>query len=412
MGITKTPYGTFVARWTEPTGRRTSQTFKTKADARAHLRKTYGDIARGVYTDRRRGKSTVAAWADDWLAGVRNLSRGGHDTYRRDLDRHILPKLGRVPLGKLTRVDIDRYLSSLELSPSTVHRHYRTLHRMLAVAVQSGMIARNPCEHVQPPRVSQPEIQVLDAGQVDALAAAITPRYRAWVYVMAYGALRWSESVGLRRGRVSLSSRRETDQATGASGLRSGVDPASGVGGLDNGTTGRIGSVWRQTALHPPPHTPTQIAIVEQLVHRGRGEWERTEPKAGSRRVVTLPDFVNNEMVAHLDAYSLPGDDGLVFPTRNGTPIQAPSFRTNIFRRALDKAGLPPMRVHDLRHTAVSLAIEAGANPKLSQARAGHSSIGIHLDRYGHLFPGADESVAQALDELHAKVQRGRLRVV
>jgi integrase len=362
MSITRTPYGTFVARWTDPYGRRSSRTFKTKADARAHLHRIYGDIARGDYTNPRQGRITLAAWADDWLEGARNLTRGGRDTYRRDLDRHILPILGRIPLGRLAVGDVDRYLTakSVDLAPSTVHRHYRTLHRLLAVAVERGLIARNPCEHVHPPRIPRTEMTVLDADQVDALAAAITPRYRAWVYVMAYGGLRWAESVGLRRRHVDL----------------------------------------------------PQLAVVEQLVHRGRGEWDRCEPKAGSRRTVTLPEFVATELKVHVETLNLQDDDSLVFCTRNGTPLQAPSFRTNIFRRALDKAGLPPIRVHDLRHTSVSLAIAAGANPKLSQARAGHSSIGIHLDRYGHLFPGADEAVAQALDELHATAQRGRLRVV
>jgi integrase len=393
MSITRTPYGTFVARWTDPYGRRSSRTFKTKADARAHLHRIYGDIARGDYTDTCRSRVTLAVWADDWLEGARNLTRGGHDTYRRDLDRHILPVLGKVPVGKLQATDIDRYLTDVQmvrtLAPSTVHRHYRTLHRMLAVAVERGIIARNPCEHVHPPRIPRTEMTVLDAGQIDALAAAITPRYRAWVYVMAYGGLRWAESVGLRRSMIQF-------------GPASGVASHAGVSAQRRPSEGTA-------RAHP---RTAQLAIVEQLVHRGKSEWERCEPKSGSRRIVTLPAFVASELVAHLDTYSLEGDDGLVFPTRNGTPLQAPSFRQNTFRRALDKAGLPPIRVHDLRHTAISLAIAAGANPKLSQARAGHSSIGIHLDRYGHLFPGADEAVAAALDELHAKAQRPRLRVV
>jgi len=444
VGISRTPYGTFTARWTDPYGRRSSRTFKTMADARAHLRKTYGDMARGEYVDSRRARVTLADWADDWLAGARNLSRGGYDTYRRDLDRHILPKLGTVSVGRLGSTDIDRYLTERlsRLSASTVHRHYRTLHRMLAVAVERGLIPRNPCEHVHPPRIPRAEMAVLDAGQVDALAAAISPRYRAWVYVMAYGGLRWAESVGLRRRHV------ETRESPPPFDL------------ADKALTGVTKPVsHRQSGGHPGGDTPqhtARLAVVEQLVHRGRGEWERCEPKSGSRRTVTLPGFVAVELAEHLERYSLPDYNeapnpdteavsrsggnlitgavdasgalgsqpqasspggicrfpGLVFPTRNGTPIQAPSFRQNTFRRALDKAGLPPIRVHDLRHTAISLAIEAGANPKLSQARAGHSSIGIHLDRYGHLFPGADETVAQALDELHAKAQRGRLRAV
>jgi len=281
--------------------------------------------------------------------------------YQQALD-HILPTLGKIPLGKLSAGDIDQYIAlKLEtLTPSTVHRHYRTIHRMLAVAIDRGMIARNPCEHVQPPKIPRRELTPLTVDQVDALADAITPRYRAWVYVAAYGGLRWSETVGLRRRNVD---------------------------------------------------GPT-IRVVEQLVRRRDGTWDRCEPKVGSRRTVTLPGFAAGELAEHIDAYSLPGEDGLVFPTRNGTPMQGPSWSSNTFRRALAKAGLPRIRVHDLRHTSVSLALDAGGRLEVVQERHGHSSIRVTADVYSHRYAGADAAVADALDELHARAQRARLHAV
>lgn len=364
MGVERTAYGWRV-RWTDPHGHRTSKGgFRRKLDADNYYKRILGDMARGEYLDPRAGRKTLAAWADEWLAGARNLSTGGRDTYRRDLDRHILPALGKVPVGKLAPSDLDRYLTEAglvrTLAPSTVHRHYRTLHRMLEVARQRGLIARNPAEFVQPPVVPKVQRPVLDPLQVDALADQIADRYRAWVYVMCYGGLRWSEAVGLRRTRVD----------------------------------------------------GPRLQVVEQLVHRGRGVWERCEPKAGSKRAVTLPAFAGAELAAHLDEFSLPGPDGLVFPTRNGTPVQSPSFTASVFKRALRKAALPDMRIHDLRHTAVSLAIAAGANVKVGQARAGHASSRLHLDLYGHAYAGADEAVAVKLDDLRAAALRGRLRAV
>jgi len=360
--VERTRYGTWRARWTDPWGRQVAKSHKTKALADAHYRKVLGDMARGDYVDPRLGRITLERWADEWLAGARNLSRGGHDTYRRDLDRHILPALGKVPVGRLASQDVDRYLTTEAgpLAPSTVHRHYRTLHRMLAVAVKRGLIPRNPCEHIEPPRVPRKERTALTIAQVDDLADTISSRYRAWVYVMAYGGLRWSESVGLRRGRVDI---------------------------------------------------PT-VRVTEQLIHRGPGEWERTQPKTGKGRVVTLPGFAADELAVHLERYSLPGPDGLVFPTGRGTPVQSPSFTANVFKRALRKAGLPDVRIHDLRHTAVSLAIDAGANVKVSQARAGHASASLHLDTYGHRYEAADVAVAERLDVLRAESQRRRLRAV
>ena len=374
MGVTKTQYGTWIARWTDPYGKQASKTWKTKADADAYYKRMTSDVARGSYVDPRLGRITLERWADEWLQGARNLSRGGHDTYRRDLDRHILPVLGKVPVGRLGAQDIDRYLTdgADKLAPSTVHRHYRTLHRMLEVARKRGLIARNPCEHVQPPTVPRTKGVALTVDQVDDLADAMTrpekwdrrapveSRWRAWVFVVVYGELRWSESVGLRRRHVD--------------GPR----------------------------LH----------IVEQLIHRGRGDWDRPEPKASSARTVTLPPFVVDELRSHLEQFSLPGPDGLVFPTRRGTPPQAPSFTGNTFKRALQRAGLPPMKIHDLRRTGISLAIASGADVKQSQARAGHASSRIHLDTYARAFPAGDEAIAAGLENLRAESRRRRLRAV
>jgi len=359
--VERLPSGSYRIRYTDPWGRRAVITRKTAADVRAAHRQIVSAMARGEYVDPRRGRTTVGEWADEWLEGARNVGAGGRDIYRQALD-HIIPELGKIPLGKLSAADIDRYIAlKLEtLAPSTVHRHYRTIHRLLAVAVERGMIARNPAKHVQPPKVPRREITPLTVDQVDALADAITPRYRAWVYVAAYGGLRWSETVGLRRRNVD---------------------------------------------------GPT-IRVVEQLVRRRDGTWDRCEPKVGSRRTVTLPEFVAAELKVHVETFSNPGEDGLVFPTRNGTPMQGPSWSSNTFRRALTKAGLPRIRVHDLRHTSVSLALDAGGRLEVVQERHGHSSIRVTADTYSHRYAGADEAVAAALDELHARAKRARLRAV
>lgn len=369
--VERLPSGSYRIRFSDPWGRRAVITRKTAADTRAAYKKALGDMARGEYVDPRLGRMTVEQWAGEWLTGARNLGPGGRDMYRQAL-AHIVPELGRIPLGKLTAGDIDRYLTkklaepvgkgmkARPRSPASVHRHYRVLHRMLAVAADRGMIARNPCRHVQPPKVPRSEFTVLDVGQVDRLADHITPRYRAWVYVAAYGGLRWSETVGLRRRRVD----------------------------------------------------GPRITVAEQLVRRRDGTWDRCEPKASSKRTVTLPGFAADGLAVHMDEYAQPEPDGLVFPTRTGRPMYGGSWTSNVFKRALDRAGLPAIRIHDLRHTSVSLALEAGGRLEVVQERHGHSSIRVTSDVYGHSYAGADETVAAALDELHARSQRARLRVV
>lgn len=112
-----------------------------------------------------------------------------------------------------------------------------------------------------------------------------------------------------------------------------------------------------------------------------------------------LPAGVAELLAEHLVTYSGPGEDGLVFPNRAGNPIHPSSFNTAHWKPAKAQVGLDGLRFHDLRHTAVALAIAQGAHPKAIQARMGHSSVQVTLDRYGHLFPELDADIADGLDK-------------
>ncbi|HEX5877112.1 MAG TPA: tyrosine-type recombinase/integrase, partial [Actinomycetota bacterium] len=91
-----------------------------------------------------------------------------------------------------------------------------------------------------------------------------------------------------------------------------------------------------------------------------------------------------------------------------GGTLRLVGFRHRIWRPATRAAGLDGLRIHDLRHTAVALWIAAGANPKEVAARAGHTSVSFTLDRYGHLYPDADQALRDRLDALHALSQARR----
>lgn len=339
--ISKLPSGRWQVRWRDASNRQRAKNFARKADAQAHA----ATADRSLTPDR----LVVAKWADMWLDGARNLGPGGRATYRRDLDRHILPTFGDRPLDKLTSTAIDEWLAAeLEagVAPSSVHRHYRTVRRMMAVAVQRGVLVRNPCDAVTPPRVPVTEMRFLDVDEVERLAKVMPDRYRAWLLVAAWSGVRWSEGVGLR----------------------------------------------------PQDVDGQRVTVTGQLVRRD-GDWCREPPKTtAGRRTITLPASVADELAEHLAEYSTAD---LVFPNQHGRPMNGPSFRSNIWRQALDRAGVDPqLRVHDLRHTAVALAVAAGAHPKTIQARMGHASISITLDRYGHLFDSIDQSLAGDLDAL------------
>jgi integrase len=120
--------------------------------------------------------------------------------------------------------------------------------------------------------------------------------------------------------------------------------------------------------------------------------------RAGYRRV-GLPRVVAEQLAR-------PGSaDDLVFVGPQGGTLRLAGFRHRIWRPATRAAALDGLRIHDLRHTAVALWIAAGANPKEVAARAGHTSVSFTLDRYGHLYPEADQALRDRLDTLHALSQ-------
>jgi len=277
-------------------------------------------------------------------------------TYRRDLNMFVLPRFGAYRIGGLPADEIENWLNdevAAGIAPSSVHRHYRTLRRVLQVAVEKQKIPANPCDRVHPPRVPRRDMAFLSWDETAALAEAHLDRYRALIYLAVDTGMRWSELVGLRRARLDLRTRK--------------------------------------------------VRVTEQLIRLETGEWLRKEPKTGaSVRSITISPFTVSVLADHLERFALPGLDGLVFPNRAGHPLISSSFWNNIFSPAMAKAGVC-CRFHDLRHTSVALAIAEGAHPKAIQTRMGHSSINVTLDRYGHLFPELDEALAQAFgDRLEA----------
>ena len=193
-------------------------------------------------------------------------------------------------------------------------------------------------------------MRFLSHDEVAALAAAIDPRYRALVLLAAYSGLRAGELAALRRKHVDL---------------------------------------LRRT-----------VTVVEQVQRIG-GEFVVLPPKsAAGRRSVALPTLVATALQEHLAAFGEPGPEGLVFAAPGGGFLRPENFRNRCWLPAVKTAGVAPLRLHDLRHTCASLAIAAGADVKVLQRMLGHASAALTLDRYGHLMPGQERSVADRLDEM------------
>lgn len=367
MGYVVKRRGNYRARYRDPLGRVRSQTFAREGDAERFLREMEADVVRGEWLDPRDADTPLAEWADEFLRLARRLAPTTRETYERDLSRYVLPRFGAYRLGQLLAAadEIENWLNDeidQGVAPNSVRRHFATLRRVLQVAVDKQKIPSNPCSRVEPPRPPEVEMVFLDWDEVVALAEAHAERYRALVYAAVDTGMRWGELIGLRRRNVDLRRRK--------------------------------------------------VRVTEQLVRLQSGEWVRKEPKtAASRRSITISSVSGELLAEHLERFAGTGPEGLVFPNGAGNPLMSSSFRGHHFGRALERSGLS-CRFHDLRHTSVALAIAEGAHPKAIQARMGHSSINVTLDRYGHLFPELDEAIATSFGERFSAARARRRETV
>jgi integrase len=240
-------------------------------------------------------------------------------------------------------------LQAQELSPSTVAKAYRLLSRILGAAVDAGYLVRNPCTVKGAGQERAPEMRFATVPQIAALAEAVGDRYRALVLVAAYGGLRWGELVGLKVKRVDL--------------------------------------------LHGRVTVAEQVAEVNGQLIPG-------PPKtAAGRRTITLPAVAAVALAEHLAEFAEPGPEGLVFPAPKGGYLRRSNFRRRWWVRATRAAGVEGLRFHDLRHSAATLALAAGANTRELMERMGRTSPQVAL-RYQHVMAGRDQAIAAALDAL------------
>lgn len=252
------------------------------------------------------------------------------------LDRGRLacsPKfIGRLRLGRLGPFHLEHlYAERIKagLSPTTVLQLHRLLHHALRDAVRWSLVLRNVSELVTPPRRARYDFRVLSSDQARAFLQAVKGDRLEALYVVAI-------TTGMREG--ELFGLRWTDV-----NLRTG---------------------W--------------LRLTRQLKTKS------------SRRQVLLPRIVVEALTAHDERQAqereLVGtaweDNGLVFPNTIGRPINVSNFLPRDFYPLLERAGLPRMRFHDLRHSAATLLLELGIHPKVVSEMLGHSQIGITLDLY------------------------------
>jgi integrase len=267
-----------------------------------------------------------------------------------------------VILSRLTPQQVQQLYAqklSAGLSPTTVAHLHAVLHRALGAALRLGLVQRNVTELVDAPHVSPPEMQVLTPEQARIfLQAASTDRLEA-LYVLAI-------TSGMRLGELLAVKWRDVDLDRGSLQVRATLQHT------DEGY-----NFFQPKTKRSRRHVTLTRGAVEALRrHRARQAEERLLAGAGWK------------------------DLGLIFTNTAGGPLHKSNLHFRSFKPLLQAAGLPPIRFHDLRHTAATLLFLQGVHPKVVSEMLGHASVSITLDLYSHVLPNMQRDASDALDRL------------
>jgi integrase len=353
------PVTVYVAMWERPpeNGQRRRGTRVADTEAGAWRRMREAQRAEGRTSSRSpRQTESVGSFLDGWLRDVvakvrRERTLVGYRAIVSAVPESIRStQLDSVALGHAIQV----WLNGLDRHPRTLHHYAACLRSAFGYAVRKGMMERNPASGLDLPAIPRTERIPLDAAKLEAFLAATRddPLHSLWV-TAAWTGMRQGELLGLRWQDVDLE--------------RNRIDVRSSLTRLP----GRHG--------------------VRYVI---------TEPKTKtSRRMVPLlPDVTESLRAVRKRQLERPGklDQGLVFCTDAGSPLDAAKV-SRAFTRAVEDAGMPRVRFHDLRHGAVSLMMERGVDLATISAIIGHSSIATTVDMYGHL---TDQHKAAAMARL------------
>jgi integrase len=231
------------------------------------------------------------------------------------------------------------------------------LHKALKQAVLDGLIPRNVCEAVKPPKVEHKEINPLDRAQAKTLLDAASEDRLEALYVLAV-------HTGMREGEL-------------------------------------LGLKWEDVDLE---HGVLRLrrALVREGGKVVLGDLKTPKSRRSIRLTYVAANALRNHLERQLEEIERMGSlyqlGGLVFATESGTLINPSNLRNRSFKPLLKRVCLPNLRFHDLRHTCATLLLSQGTHPKLVQELLGHATIAMTLDTYSHFLPSMGDQTVRAME--------------
>lgn len=326
--------------------------FKTKKAADEYLARLHVDLVDGNWIDPSNSKKLLGPIAEDWYSSCLDLKPTTLAGYRQSLNKHILPTWGNRSVGSIGFAEVQAWVSKLasELSASSTRQILYNLRSILDFAIQDNKLKKNACDGVRQPKLIKTNRSYLNHDGVLKLAEASGDAFDI-ILTLAYTGIRIGELVGLRVNAIDF--------------------------------------------------TDNHLNIVESISEVGGNLIEGT-PKNGEQRRVPFPEFLVPFLHERIRGKS-PTDR--VFSSAKGGVLRVGNFRRDKFRPAVAAVQLidpefPTVTLHDLRHTAASLAISAGANVKSLQTMLGHARASMTLDVYADLFKEDLSAVSVALNDI------------
>ncbi len=359
--IRRLPSGRYQVRYTGPDGVRHTapRTFAGREAAEAYVVTKRRDIDRAVWDaadDDQPEPVTFGVYAAGWIANRhvagRPIKARTREHYQTILDAHLLPTFGNRQVAAIKPADVRRWYEATLTDRPTMRSHaYSLLRTIMGSAINDEIIDANPARIVGAGRAKRVHrIRPASVEELAVLTAAMPEKMRLMVTLTSWCALRFGETVELRRVDIDLSD--EVIRVRRA---------ATRVGGTFAITTPKSDAGLRDVAI--PPHI---IPLIED----------------------------------HLAKYVDAGCDSLIFAADGGGHLQ-PSTLYRHWYRARDKAGRPDLRWHDLRHSGAVLAAATGASLAELMERLGHSSPQAAM-RYQHVARGRSREIAALLSKLAA----------